>query len=211
MFPRVMAELDRPRALRRKFLLRLFGQAGEPTLGHRHLAAMMRRRVVHTVLTTNFDDLIQTAHGSGGPIIRVSKPDEYQLISTAPEYPQVIYVHGRAEDYRDRNLPQEVDHLDQKLVSRLAPLLRDHPVVVVGYRGAELSVMRDLFLDLVDEVYGFRNGVFWCVRAEHSDAPGVLSPFTQELAKGSAATSVQWQSPTLTALCGISRRHGSHA
>ena len=42
------------------------------------------------IITTNFDDLIETAHGSSGPIIRVSKPDEYQLISTAPEYPQVM-------------------------------------------------------------------------------------------------------------------------
>jgi hypothetical protein len=53
---------------------------------------------------------------------------------------QVVWLHGRAEQYTDRNLEEEVAHLDEALVSLLRPLLNDSPLVVIGYRGAEPSI-----------------------------------------------------------------------
>jgi hypothetical protein len=43
------------------------------------------------------------------------------------------------------------------------PLLRDHPLVVLGYRGAEPSIMRDLLLRGADQPNAYRHGLFWCL------------------------------------------------
>jgi hypothetical protein len=51
-------------------------------------------------------------------------------------------LHGSVEHYTDKNLLDEVQRLDRDLVNELRPLLRDHPLAVLCYRGAELSVMR---------------------------------------------------------------------
>jgi len=81
--------------------------------------------------------------------------------------------------YTDKNLTDEVQSLDAQLVDRLRPLLRDHPVIVVGYRGTEASVMKDLFLAQAD-AGGFLHGVYWCVL--DSDVRGSLSPFVTQFA-----------------------------
>jgi hypothetical protein len=129
------------------------------------------------VLTTNFDNLLQLAFGTGG-LVTIADPGQYGLITTNPSRPQLIYLHGMAEHYQDRVLANEVASLDTGLVSRVVPLIRDHPVVVVGYRGSEPSVMRGLFADHVEEASGFRRGVFWCVR----DTDAEIHPFVRDLA-----------------------------
>ena len=61
----------------------------------------------------------------------------------------------------------------------LKPLRRDHPLVVVGYRGAEASVMNDLFLSQATS-NSFLHGVYWCMLSgEHDSA---LSPLVMQLA-----------------------------
>lgn len=181
-FPPVIELISQPRELRRDFLLHLISQATIPSAGYQRLALALKHRVTHTVLTTNFDDLLRTAHGPGA-LIAIGKGDEYQSISTAPRYPQIVYLHGQAEYYMDRNLHEEVEHLDSALVERLLPLLRDHPLVVVGYRGAEPSVMQDLLLKNVDRADTFRHGIYWCIRGRSPTATDSLSPLVQELAQ----------------------------
>jgi hypothetical protein len=67
-------------------------------------------------------------------------------------------------------LPNEVESLDPQLVGRIRPLLRDHPVIVVGYRGAEPSVMHDLFVAQANDG-GFLHGVYWCVLEVDQSGP----------------------------------------
>lgn len=81
--------------------------------------------------------------------------------------------------YTDKNLTDEVQSLDLLLVERLRPMLRDHPVIAVGYRGAEASVMNDLFLAQAKSG-GFLHGVYWCVL--ENDLCGPHSPFVEQLA-----------------------------
>lgn len=182
LFTDVMESLDQPRELRRQFLLEMMSQATNPSGGYTCLAALMRRRWIHTILTTNFDDLLPIACGPGS-VIKVAKPDEYPAISTAPSYPQIVYLHGQAEYYLDQNLHEEVQHLNAQLVERLLPLLRDHPLIILGYRGAEPSVMCDLFLNNAERADHFKLGVYWCVRTG-ADMPALekQSPLVRELA-----------------------------
>ncbi len=177
MFPDLIRLLDSPREFRRRFLLSLLKQTAPPNVGYQCLASLLRRRIIHSVLTTNFDDLIRTAYGPGS-LITIGKQEEYVAITTAPAYPQVIYLHGQAEYYKDRNLPGETESLDELLVARLLPMLRDHPLVVVGYRGSERSVMHDLLFQNVQSVDRFKHGVYWCSRRPSSG----LAPMVSDLA-----------------------------
>jgi hypothetical protein len=101
------------------------------------------------------------------------------MFNSAPQDPQLIFLHGSVKHYTDKNLTDEVQSLDAQLVDRLRPLLRDHPMIVVGYRGAEASVMNDLFLAQAG-ANGFLHGVYWCV--VDSEQSGPLSSFVTRLA-----------------------------
>jgi len=101
------------------------------------------------------------------------------MFSSVPQDPQLIFLHGSVKHYTDKNLTDEVQSLDGQLVDRLRPLLRDHPLIVVGYRGTEASVMNDLFLAQTSSG-GFLHGVYWCVL--DSDVGSPFSSFVTQLA-----------------------------
>src|SRR5439155_9108301 len=93
----------------------------------------------------------------------VRTPSEAGLISTAPAYPQVIHLHGSVEHYTDQNIESETRSCHPSLRVQVVPLLRDHPLVVIGYRGAEPSIMADLLAEGARDG-NYRRGMFWCVR-----------------------------------------------
>ena len=101
------------------------------------------------------------------------------MIQSYVSSPQLIFLHGSVKHYTDKNLTDEVDSLDAQLSERLRPLLRDHPLIVVGYRGTEASVMKDLFLAQPDSS-GFLHGVYWCVL--DNEVGGPFSAFVTQLA-----------------------------
>jgi hypothetical protein len=111
--------------------------------------------------------------------VSISTPADYVMFNSAPHDPQVVFLHGSVKQYTDKNLTAEVRSLDPVLVEMLKPLLRDHPLVVVGYRGAEASVMNDLFLSQTTS-NRFLHGVYWCVLSGEQDS--ALSPLVVQLA-----------------------------
>ena len=56
----------------------------------------------------------------------------------------------------------------------------DHPIVVVGYRGNEPSVMDNLFLKQIQSRRSFAHGIYWCVRTRDGDSE--LAPKVKVLA-----------------------------
>jgi hypothetical protein len=106
------------------------------------------RGLIWTILTTNFDWCLPRAFQLKQPhlkrVAEVNRGWNDFAEFSVYERRQLVWVHGRAEQYRDRNVLDEVQHLDPGLVSRLRPLVDDSPVIVIGYRGAEPSVMDDL-------------------------------------------------------------------
>ena len=172
--------LNSPREQRRQFLIHVLQSVSEPSSGYHRLVQIVKERVVGTMLTTNFDDRFVKAFGSG-LLITVADPHEYQRINTAPLHPQLIHLHGVAEHYMDRITEEEVQNLDTNLIAQVLPLLRDHPLIVVGYRGAEPSIMRSLLIDQLENARNFPHGIFWCVL--DSTDPTDLAPMVTELAQ----------------------------
>ena len=175
-----MRLLNSPRELRRRFLLHVLESVSEPSNGYHQLARLVKQRVIRTLLTTNFDDRFRTAFGPG-PLMTISEPSEHHRINTAPLHPQLIHLHGTADHYMDSIMEEEVQELDPNLSSQVFPLLRDHPLIVIGYRGAEPSIMRSLLLDRTTDARKFPQGIFWCIL--EGVAQESLSPMVKELAQ----------------------------
>ena len=174
-FPLVVEHLLRPEAYRRSVLLDLVALKHELGPGYRAVAELVLRGLAGTILTTNFDICLPKALNDKRPHIRhvaevnraPSDFNEYSPFARA----QVVWLHGKAEQYTDRNLISETQPLDPVLVQKLLPLLDATPLVVVGYRGAEASIMLSLLGD--ETGLKFRHGIYWCHRAGETPHPNV--------------------------------------
>lgn len=184
LYPDAVSRLLGVKRDRREFFEQLVNPRVSPSRGYNALTQLLHQGWISTILTTNFDKCLERAavlNNRPHRLISISTPDDYIRFSSVPQDPQLIYLHGSVEHYSDKNLPDEIQSLHRPLVDRVAPLLRDHPVVVVGYRGAERSVMHDLFLEQAASGNAFLQGVYWCVRRGEQEKP--LSPLVQQLAR----------------------------
>jgi hypothetical protein len=167
-FPAAVKHLLTPKERRRRFLRDLIVAPNGISDGYKALSQIMLRRLCWTVLTTNFDCLIADSLRQLGPnvreIVEVNRTlDDLVRFSLFREF-QIVYLHGAVEFYRDRNEEEETKRLDDELVRRLRPMLRDSPLIVIGYRGYELSVMQHLLGEGLGECQNYPNGIFWCRR-----------------------------------------------
>jgi hypothetical protein len=183
LYPDAIDNLLGVKSDRREFFERLINPPDvPPSRGYVALTQILHQGWISTVITTNFDQCLEKAAirlNRPHRLISISTPADYVMFNSAPQDPQLVFLHGSVKHYTDRNLTNEVQSLDAQLVDRLRPILRDHPVIVVGYRGTEASVMKDLFLAQAD-AGGFLHGVYWCVL--DGDGSGIFSPFVTQLA-----------------------------
>lgn len=167
-FPLVVKHLLHPREYRARILRELFQPANDIGQGYRSLASLVMRGLARTILTTNFDLALPIALDELKPHIphvaevnRVrGNVEEFSLYGRA----QIVWLHGKAEQYSDRNTADEVEKLEKKLIDQLIPMLADAPLVVIGYRGAEPSIMDHLLKKNARRTNNFRNGIYWCIR-----------------------------------------------
>jgi len=172
LFPLAVHHLLTPREFRKQVLYSIISRATQPNTGYLGLAQLMRRGLIKTVLTTNFDEMIRAAVISLGPISSMMTdircvPDLVKF-NIHNSY-QVIHLHGALEYYNDKNAPDELDKLDEEIIRRVRPMLIDQPLVVVGYRGAEDSIMSNLLGGGIHDSQSYRHGIYWCVM--HNEEP----------------------------------------
>jgi NAD-dependent SIR2 family protein deacetylase len=177
-YPALVEHLLTPREARMRFFLERVRAALEPSAGYVALAELIAKGWVRTVLTSNFDDLVEQAcRGNPAALTTtIRSPEEAKNISTAPGYAQIVYLHGTVDHYTDLNLMSETEQLAPELVAALSPLLRDHPLVVIGYRGAERTIMHDLLIKPANINNLYRHGIYWCRHANST-----LHPLVGEL------------------------------
>jgi len=184
LYGRHIEELLQPRARRREFFQQhVLVDPRQASSGYRELAELVGKRRIHTILTTNFDTLAYDScksNFSAATVVQVQSPDQAHLISTDPPVSQVVHVHGAVDHYTDLNLTTEVSSVDQRYAKPAVSLIKDHPLIVVGYRGAEPSVSRDLLLAAASvDPTALPNGIYWC----HRPGDGDLHPLVEELAE----------------------------
>jgi len=182
-YPAIIGKLLGVKKARRDFFERLISPGIQPSIGYRSLARILNEGWISTVLTTNFDHCLEDARileNKPHLLVSIKTQDDLIRFSSSPTDPQLVYLHGSVEHYSDKNLDDEVATLESALIGRLSTLLRDHPIIVVGYRGAEASIMCSLFKEQIEETNRFAQGVYWCVRSADVDSP--LAPMVRDLA-----------------------------
>lgn len=176
-FPLLVEHLLIPAEFRKRVLLELMRPANGLSGGYKTLAEMVMRGLIRTVFTTNFDTCLLDAFRDRQPHIRhiheVNRgPDDYAEFNVFSRC-QIIWLHGRAEQYSDKNSAGETDALDPNLVSLVRPMLDASPMIVIGYRGAEPSIMEGFFGQDREGRLDFRNGIYWCLRHGETPHPNV--------------------------------------
>jgi hypothetical protein len=178
-FPGAVEHLLIPAEFRKRVLLEIMHPSNGLSTGYNALAELVMRGLVRTVLTTNFDPCLTEALRARHPHIKhiaeVNRgPADYGEFDVFSKC-QIVWLHGKTEQYSDKNSQGEVGSLDESLVQLLRPLLKASPILVVGYRGSEPSIMNGLFGQSDTGRLDFRNGVYWCVRRGDSPHPRVLA------------------------------------
>ena len=112
---------------------------------HACLGALVQQRYVHTVLTTNFDQLALEGIVRAGitPVV-ADGLESLTRISPTPAWPQVVHLHGSMHTYDLRNSPTALSETsdDRSLHTVMMSLLKQATVlIVVGYAGGEEGVM----------------------------------------------------------------------
>lgn len=168
MFPHAVEKLLTPKSVRRSFFQAMMARAKGPTDGHHALAALVQRQLLHTVLTTNFDPFIEDVLRAQKPHIKhvavVNKSGDDLAAFSPHNKAQVVYLHGAFEYYRDRNTIDETRRLDDRVVHLARNQIAFAPLVIMGYRGYEPSVMEHLLGEGIAASNKYACGIFWCVR-----------------------------------------------
>jgi hypothetical protein len=168
MFPYAVEHLLTPSSVRKMFFSMMMSRATGPTEGHLALADMVQRQLVQTILTPNFDSLIEDALRMRQPqikeVVAVNKAAGDIDAFSPHNKAQVVYLHGAYQYYRDRNSIEETKRMDDKVVAKVRHMVAYAPLVVIGYRGYEPSVMEHLLGEGVEDSNHYAHGIFWCVR-----------------------------------------------
>jgi hypothetical protein len=178
-FPQAVEHLLTPAEFRKHVILDLTRARNGISSGYKILSDFVMRGLIRTILTTNFDTCLTDALNERQPHIRhideVNRNHgddaEFDLFSKC----QVVWLHGRAEQYSDKNSAGEVGTIDAKLASLLRPLIAASPIIVIGYRGAESSIMEGLFGQNRKGRLDFPHGVYWCIRRGETPHPSVAA------------------------------------
>jgi hypothetical protein len=176
-FPLVVEHLLYPADFRKRVILELMRPRNALSAGYGVLSDFVMRGLIRSILTTNFDPCLPDALRARQPHIRhiqeVNRsPGDYDQFNVFNKC-QIIWLHGRAEHYSDKNAAGEIGAPDSALVSLLRPLIDSSPIIVIGYRGTEPSIMEGMFAQVKAGRLDFPHGVFWCIRRGETPHPNV--------------------------------------
>lgn len=113
---------------------------------HACLGELVSQRYVHTVMTTNFDQLALLGIIRTGllPVI-ADGPEALNRITATPRQPQLVHLHGSVHTYNLRNSSEALEEMghDPNALTMMFTLLQESDLlVVVGYSGGEEGVMK---------------------------------------------------------------------
>jgi hypothetical protein len=145
---------------RRSFFQQYVKQA-MPFLGYRLMPLLVKTGMLRTVWTTNFDGLPARACAAANVTCVEVSIDSQHRLSLVPPLGElrVVSLHG---DYRYdalKNTTAELQLQEHELKRELVSELQDHDLMVIGYSGRDISLMKTLV-----EAYGSRGAgrLYWC-------------------------------------------------
>jgi hypothetical protein len=165
---------------RRRFLDQRL-QGCKPSYGHLCLAALMSVGQVRMIWTTNFDHMIERACGHSTiaelgtralAVVGLESPDKLSDLIHDEAWPLLIKLHGDFLYRKLKNTTPELQSQDATFRHHLSEECGRRGLVVAGYSGRDVSIMRTLHEALRGKS-PFPHGLFWFVRPGEQPFPAV--------------------------------------
>ena len=139
-------------------------------------------RICGTILTTNFDPLLQRALQLVNiPYFVSDRPDTLQYLDDdAGDTLHLVYAHGSVYRYLLLNSEMEISKHADRNRSLLQPYFAKHSIVIVGYSGWDDAIMQG-----ISAVEQFQGNVYWCDRGKTIEESS-LSPAAKAFIQKSA-------------------------
>jgi hypothetical protein len=152
---------------------------GKPSFGHLALAALLKGHKCEIVWTTNFDRVIEDACAAMAKttswlrVASIDAPHQARLALSETTYPMLVKLHGDFHSRRLKNTAEELRAQDAEMRKSLSVAGRTRGLAVVGYSGRDASIM-DALEDVLDDVGGYPNGLFWFHRGDSPPSERVV-------------------------------------
>lgn len=137
-----------------------------PSWGYAYLTNLLAKRIFDVVFTTNFDDLINEAcylYSEDLRPIVAAHDSAVSGIRVTSRRPKIIKLHGDFLYDDIKNTVSELETLESNMKRKLTQFCQEYGLIVIGYGGADDSVMDTLEVLLRSNDY-LCHGLYWCVR-----------------------------------------------
>jgi len=143
-----------------------------PSIGYAYLVRVAEERLLQTIFTTNFDDLLNEAfyQFSSERALVCAHDSSIQTISITSRRTKIIKLHGDYLFDDLKNASSETQNLDRNMKEKLGEFLKEYGLIIAGFSGADKSITRTL-QDLLDQNTYLQNGLFWCFRPDDDVLP----------------------------------------
>lgn len=140
----------------------------QPTKAHRAIAAVVREGYVRTIVTTNFDRLLENALREVGvePTVIKSEDDLAGAIPLAHARCFILKVHGDYLDTRLRNTDAELEQYGKAQNRLLDRIFDEHGLIICGWSGDWDTALRAALSRAPNRRYP----TYWASRGSPSEA-----------------------------------------
>lgn len=163
-------------------------------VGHRALAGLIEMAKAKIIFTTNFDEVIETAHSVviGKPLNSFHLEGSYAALQSLnnEQFPIYAKLHGDFRYKSLKNLEQDLKTNDEEIQKCFVNACSRYGMVVVGYSGRDKNVM-EMLNSAVDAGNPFPKGLFWAVPPHANIAEDVNALIAKAQAKGIKAAIVE--------------------
>jgi tetratricopeptide (TPR) repeat protein len=173
-FQRALMRLDQTRLNAAHFLLAsLLGV--QPGKSRRNELFKARAAFCRLILTTNFDPFLQTALQTVNRLYFMSDTPELgvsdEILDDQTDAIHLVYLHGSIHRRSQAATDEDIKTLKEKNARTLAPVLKRHGVIVLGYSGWD-----DAIVEALAACDRFDHRLYWCGRESNPLVKGAFGP-----------------------------------
>jgi len=172
-----------------------------PSFGQRILGAAVASGAVDLVVTTNFDELLESSmaaayarHSTSTArlcsVAALGSADRASAVLASDSWPLLIKLHGDYRESQLKNLDTELRLQDERLRQAVIDASRRLGLVVAGYSGRDESVM-EMLRAACQTRNAWPAGIWWLHRNPAAAVPEVIDLLEFAAANGVAASLVQ--------------------
>lgn len=138
-----------------------------PTDAHKSIAWLMKKGYIRVVLTTNFDNLLESALRDIGvePTVISTTEAADGAEPLAHVSPVVLKIHGDYKETNLKNTTEELSSYDEPMQELIDEVLNDYGLIICGWSGNTDRALRESILSSRDRRYS----TYWTHRGEVSD------------------------------------------